>query len=289
MKMKQIIYFVLLLLYLASCGKSQLPGEQTDAADTTAVLHIVDKTQVKAFWDAYRQAQKMRTAQNWVEAISWYKKAIAIDSLHEDSWFNMGNMLLELQQYKEAEKCWLKVVVFNDNSTKAHMQLGRLYMAYDRPEVFDIEKARQQFLKSASINIVITGPQMQLGHLNLIAGKTDEAKAYYQRVIGSDTRNIEAHFLLAYLEWKSGNTEKATQLFGKAITDSTPEKSIKNIPSEGDTKDGVVLQRPINLSFFIHYFNDLFAVDKDNAETEMLKRFNKVEARLAMIRHQIPS
>lgn len=270
----------------AACGKNSMNEQQLIAADSTTV-HAVDKEEVKAFWEAYRTAQKLRTEGRWEEAIGAYTQAITIDSLHQDSWFNMGNMYLELHQYHEAERCWKKVVSFNDNSAKAHMQLGRLYMSFDRPEMFDATMAKKEFLKSASINVVITGPQMQLGHLNLIIGALEEAKTYYQSVVGSDTRNIEAHFLLAYIEWKSGNEEKAQDFFEKAITNSTPEKALKDIPAEGDTQDGINYVRPINLSFFIRYFNDLYLVEMGKTDMEMMERFRRLDLQLESIRQQI--
>ncbi len=284
--MKQFIHLMILFVLIASCGKSPLSTEQPGDDDFSTV-RAKDKESVKIFWDAYREAQKMRTEGKWEEAIAEYTKAIDVDSLHEDSWFNMGNMYLELHRYKDAERCWKKVVSYNDNSAKAHMQLGRLYMSSDRPEIFDATLAEKEFLKSASINVVITGPQMQLGHLNLISGQFDKAKTYYSGVVGSDTRNIEAHFLLAYLEWKSGNAEKAKTYFEKAVANSTPEKAIKDIPSEGDTHDGITYIRPINLSFFLSYFNDLYLLDKTNLQLPMMERFQKLDIQLASIRKQI--
>lgn len=284
--MKHSLRILLLIALCSACGKNSVTESQTVGTDSTTV-HAVDKEEVKAFWEAYREAQKMRTDGKWEAAISAYRKAIKVDSLHQDSWFNMGNMYLELHQYYEAERCWKKVVFFNDNSAKAHMQLGRLYMSFDRPEMFNAAMAKREFLKSASINVVITGPQMQLGHLNLILGEKEEAETYYQGVIGSDTRNIEAHFLLAYLEWKSGNAEKAKIYFEKAVANSTPEKAIKDIPSEGDTREGVTYIRPINLSFFLNYFNDLYLVDKKNTGKEMHERCRQLDVQLESIRRQV--
>lgn len=285
--MKQFIHLIILFALIVSCGKSPLSSEQP-GDDNFSAVRAVDKESVKAFWEAYREAQKMRTEGKWEAAIAEYSKAINVDSLHLDSWFNMGNMYLELHRYKDAERCWKKVVSYNDNSAKAHMQLGRLYMSFDRPEIFDAASAEKEFLKSASINVVITGPQMQLGHLNLITGQFEKAKAYYSGVIGSDTRNIEAHFLLSYLEWKSGNAEKAKAYFEKAVANSTPEKAIKDIPSEGDTQDGVTYIRPINLSFFLNYFNDLYLVDKENIGKEMQEeRCRQLDVQLESIRRQI--
>ena len=134
--MKQFISIMLLLALFVSCGKNSMNEEQGSSADST-MIRPMDKEDVKAFWEAYREAQKMRTEGHWEKAIIGYKKAVDIDSLHQDSWFNMGNMYLELHQYKEAERCWEKVVFFNDNSAKAHMQLGRLYMSFDRPEMMN--------------------------------------------------------------------------------------------------------------------------------------------------------
>ena len=165
------------------------------------------------------------------------------------------------------------------------MQLGRLYLSYERVETFDIEKASEEFLKTRELNKVITGPSMLLGHVALLKGEDNAAKDYLQSVIGSDIKNVEAYFLLGYLDWKAGNIDKAAQMFEKAVKYSTPEKSIDGTLSEGDTRDGISYLRPLNESLFHEYFKELFEIE--NEEYQMSEHYQHLDLRLKEIKKGI--
>ncbi|MCK5209531.1 MAG: tetratricopeptide repeat protein, partial [Cyclobacteriaceae bacterium] len=212
----------------------------------------------------------------------YYEKALEIDNDHEDARFNLGNMYLELKQYEKAEKCWIDIVEVNPNSARSHMQLGRLYLAFERTETFDIDKAKNEFLKTFEINKVVTGPLMLLGHVALLKGEENVAKDYFKSVVGSDIKNVEAYFLLGYIEWKNGHLAKAQEIFNKAVTLSAPEKAIQGTLSEGDTKDGISYLRSLNESLFHEYFKDLFEIE--NKEAQMNERYNRMDLKLNNIR-----
>ena len=162
--------FFLLLLMISITFSSCNPEKPKDTNNSSqpSIKEDHEKSQIQAFWQFYRSAQKERVAGNWDTAIDKYLKALEIDSLHEDSWFNLGNMYLEIGSFSEARNCWLQIVEVNPNSARAHMQLGRLYLSYERPEVYNLEEAKKEFLKTSSINKVVTGPLMLLGHVALL-------------------------------------------------------------------------------------------------------------------------
>ncbi len=280
-----LLYFILFSGIIFSCSPKKSSETGADKTDTIQVS--VKNKKIKAFWDTYRQAQKYRVSGQWEEAALNYEKALEMNNKHEDARFNLGNMYLELKQYKSAEKCWLMIVEKNPKSTRTHMQLGRLYFSFERVETFDINKAKNEFLISSEINKVVTGPLMLLGHVALVEGKNKTASAYFQAVAGSDTKNVEAHFLLGYLYWKNGNSAKAGQMLEKAMEYSAPEKAVKGVLSEGDTKDGVSFLRPINESVFHEYFKNLYALQ--SKDVQLQKIYQGLDQKIYFIKKQIQS
>jgi tetratricopeptide (TPR) repeat protein len=207
--------------------------------------------------------------------------ALIINDDHEDSKFNLGNMYLELRQYDKAKQCWREISQSNPSSARSHMQLGRLYLSYERPETFNIVMAKEELLKTYEINKVITGPLMLLGHVALMQGENDIAQDYFQSVTGSDIKNVEAYFLLGFLYWKKGDVVKTNEMFSKAVSYSVPEKAIAGTLSEGDTKDGISYLRPLNESIFHEYYKDLAEMENTS------KQMNKIYQRLDMSINQI--
>ena len=283
MNTKYFIYLKLLLvLSLSSSIFSCNTQKSNDPEESEQQTEIIDheKKQVQSFWENYRKAQKNRVETKWEEAIKYYSMALEINNNHDDAWFNLGNMYLELNKYKKAEECWKRMVYLNPNSARAHMQLGRLYLSYERPEVFDIKKAKAEFLKTSSINKIVTGPLMLLGHVALIEGKIETAENYFLSVIGSDTKNVEAHFLLGYLAWKKGDIRKMKDYSTKTMNFSKPEKAVKGVLSEGDTKDGTSHLRPINESLFYDYFNGLDKIKIENKSDQIATKYKMVDLKI---------
>ena len=280
----------LLFIFIAcgvffACAPNKAPESITENVGDTQPSN--EKQRIKAFWDAYRKAQKYRVEGKWEEAAKYYEKALKLDNRHEDARFNLGNMYLELEQYKKAEACWLDIVKANPNSARAHMQLGRLYLSYERPETFDIDKAKDEFTKTFKINKVITGPSMLLGHVALIKGDNETAMEYFRSVAGSHHKNVEAYFLQGYIYWKAGERDKAGQMFEKAVNNAVPEKAIKNVLSEGDTKGGKSHLRPVNDSLFKEFFKGLDTVKSENYQSEMDERYHRMDGKLNEIRAKI--
>jgi Tfp pilus assembly protein PilF len=196
-------------------------------------------------------------------------------------------MYLELNQGSQAESCWQKIVADNPQSARAHMQLGRLYLSYDRPETFDIKKAEQEFKMASNINVVITAPHMHLGYIALMKGNDNEAKNFFQSVIGTDIKNVESYFLLGYLAWKEHDYIKSQQFLKQAISFHTPVKALDGTLSEGDTKDGVSHLRPINQSLFYEYFQNLEELSKDDLSKVMSDRYQRLGEKINDINSRI--
>lgn len=277
-----ILLFFCLCMWFCNTKKSK----DADNSSPFAFEDDHEKSQIKAFWQFYRLAQKERIAGNWESAKDNYIKALEIDSLHEDSWFNLGNVHLEIGSFSKARDCWLHIVEVNPNSARAHMQLGRLYLSYELPEIFNLAEAKKEFQKTSSINKVVTGPLMLLGHVALIEGEDRLAEEFFKSVIGSDTKNSEACFLLGYIAWKNKLSAEAMEYFNFAINYAKPETAVKGVLSEGDTKDSKSYLRPINESLFHLFFSGLNQVKKEEVARQMQFRYSQMELKLNEIKKE---
>lgn len=273
-------------MVFAACGteqtKSPVSGDPpTRQADS-------GKRDIKMFWENYRMAQKFKAGQRWEEAEEYYLKALEIDKDHEDAWFNLGNVYLELNNYDQAKKCWHHIVQANPGSARAHMQLGRLYFSPDRPEICNLDSARIEFITTHEINRIVTGPLMLLGHIALVEGNSKEAYEYFSSVKGSDTKNVEAHFLLGYVKWKDGNYKLSQELFSKAMSLTAQRKAVAGVLSEGDTKKGVSYLRPINESIFYQHLKRLDQKNRKDAEDiiTMETHYTSLDSLLTFLKSQ---
>ncbi len=260
-------------------------GSNSVSQENNDSIGVAQKSQIKEFWQIYREAQQYRKNKDFESAAALYRNAIQIDSTHEDSWFNLGNMYLELNQNVKARNCWRHIIRYNNSSARAHMQLGRLYLAHERQDVFNIESAKMEFQLAFELNKIVTGPLMSLGHVALIKREIASAAEYFRAVAGSDARSVEARFLLGYIYWSQGKRQESMRAFEEAISVAVPEEAMKGTLSEGDTKDGKSHLRPINQSIFYSCFSGLQSLEGSSSiEAVMEARYRRTQDILDGIR-----
>jgi tetratricopeptide (TPR) repeat protein len=195
-------------------------------------------------------------------------------------------MSLELGEHKTAEESWKRLARINPHSARAHLQLGNLYLNVEQKEFFDLKKAEREFQRALQINQEETGPLLRLGHIMLIRGDWLNAQHFFDAVIATNFKSVEAHFLNGYIAWKTGNLSKAKKLFSEAIKHSETEKPVQGVLREGDTKSGRALassETSKRRTLFQPYFDDLAGLDDASASQQMQSRYQQLEAFLERI------
>lgn len=275
--MKWLMFFgvtsVLLAVSCSNVPPAESDGEATDKTDT---LKTAKNKEIQNFWTVYRQATKNRFAGLWQEAIDGYTVALEINSSHEDALYYLGNMHLELSEYHKAEESWIRLLQVNPQSSRAHYQLGKLYLNKDAIGFFNLDKATIEFQKTAEINRDFLAPVLHLGQISLIKGNYKESREKLQIILGSDYRNVEAFFLLGYMDFREGDMEKAVTNFSKASEFSVKLAPIKGVKGEGDTKTGESLERGVSQSIFFAYYKDLSPDKNVDIEAEMQVHYTKM-------------
>jgi tetratricopeptide (TPR) repeat protein len=293
-KMKNAVFIslpVLFVLFIAIAllkNRSSHNSLENDSNTKT----LAEKERILRFWEIYREATNQRLAGQIKEAAEGYRNALALNSEHEDALYYLGNMCVELGEYQTAEESWQHLAQVNPQSARAHLQLGNLYLNYEQKEFFNLDRAEDQFQQALQINQEETGPTLRLGHVALIRGDLPKAKHYFDAVIATHFKSVEAHFLNGYVAWKTGNAEMATTMFSEAIKFSQADKPVQGVLSEGDTKTGrahTLPETPKRQTLFQPYFGDLAELEEASAPQQMQIRYRKMEILVEQIRRKTQS
>jgi tetratricopeptide (TPR) repeat protein len=246
--------FGILSLVLAT-GCSNQPAKENENKEhlETDSLTAAKKQKIQDFWTYYRLATRKRIAGSWQEAIEGYSAALKLKADHEDARYYLANMYLESREWVKAEENWNKLLELNPSSSRACYQLGKLYFNPQAVELFDLEKAAGQFQKTSDINQDFLQPILHLAQIALVRGDYSESKEKLRIVLGSDYKNIEAWFLMGFIDYKNGSVTEAGNNFIKARDFFIQKNEPSGIKGEGDTKTGRSLERAINQSIFSAY------------------------------------
>lgn len=277
-------YIILLLVLLISC-KNHNPENTSRISqqDTTSLA----RDKIRKFWEVYRSAQEFRSQHKFIDARDDFRLALEINPDHEDALFNYGNMCYELEEFPEAEKAWNHLIVVNPMNARAHYQLGNLYLRYENPEFFNLDKSAEEFDKARNLNRQVTGPLLHLGQISLIRNKLKDAEQYFLSVIGTDPKGIEAYFQLGYIDWREGKVTEATGYFGKAVSISRSLIKKDTIQVEGDTKLGKPLASSVNRSVFNDFIKDLSTVADKDAGPAMNRLYTNQEKFIVKLRKTV--
>ena len=251
------LYGVLVLLLVWGCSKPS-PGEtEKSAAERPDSLTVVKKKKIRDFWAHYRQATKLRIAGSWQEAANEYSAALVLNAGHEDARYYLANMYLELNEWAGAEGNWYKLLDIDPSSSRANYQLGKLYLNPQAVGYFDLDKAAVKFQTTSDINQDFLQPILHLAQIAIIRGNYSAGREQLRIVLGSDYKNIEAWFLMGFIDYKEGQMQDARTNFNKAREFSVQKNQPSEVSGEGDTKTGRSLERAINQSIFTAYLEQL--------------------------------
>ncbi|MBL7047769.1 MAG: tetratricopeptide repeat protein [Candidatus Marinimicrobia bacterium] len=277
-----LISFLTLFVFISRLKEDsyhKIPEEQSNGKT------VVEKERIQRFWDVYRQAAKYRIAGKPDEAAGKYLKAIELNNQHEDALYYLGNMYVELDEFEAAEQTWKHLIKVNPSSTRAHVQLGMLYLLFPHEALFNIDAAETEFQRALAINKEATTPLLRLGQIELIRGNLFESQRLLDAVIRSNQRSVESHFLRGYIDWKRKNPQKALTFLLKAGENSRPLATVQDFSGEGDTKTGHITGLSGNRGMlFDVFFENLSDLKETDFSQEMYRRYRKLDMFLEQIR-----
>ena len=220
-------------------GKRQILTQvAVDQTVRAGVGTATNQDAIREFWSRYREATTARVEGRSEVARQAYAQALSLSPRHEDALYYLGNMELDLGNYAGAERAWQQLVQVNPGSARAHSRLGDLYACPDSGAPWDLKRAEREFARASEINREETGPLLRLGEVAVLRGDWSGALHYFDAVIGSHHRSVEAHFLKGYVAWKRGQADLSQAQYRIAETLAQAQQPVQPAPLEGDTKQG---------------------------------------------------
>ncbi len=193
---------------------------------------------IAKFWSLYRDATAARIEGRFRDAQASYRNALALNPRHEDVRYYLGNVELELGNFRAAEVEWRQLVGINPASARGHSRLGDLYACPDTGAPWDLARAQAEYSRAAALNREETGPLVRLGEVALLRGDLKTASQQFDAVTVTHPRSVEAHYLRGYVAWKDGDKAAAAALYQQAKALASAPQPVSQAPSEGDTKHG---------------------------------------------------
>ncbi|TVQ05910.1 MAG: hypothetical protein EA359_02055 [Balneolaceae bacterium] len=173
-----------------------------------------DREEILQFWEAYNTATAYRTQRNYIQAASYYSKALEINSGHEDALYYLASMHLFQKNFEETEKNLLRLEVQQPNAPRTQLQLGTLYSCMDSENpFFDIQESKHRFESAWRLNREETGTPLMLSKLHLLQNDLDAAKPLLDVVTSANKMSYQALFLDGYVHWKKDNERQARENF----------------------------------------------------------------------------
>jgi Tfp pilus assembly protein PilF len=146
------------------------------------------------------------------EAISEYKKALAINPNLAEAYVNLGSVYVEKGGFNEAISEYKKALAINPNFAEAHVNLGSVYEKKGR-----LDEAISECRKALGINPDLAAAHTNLGVAYHKKGELDEAILEYKQAIGIKPGYATAHDNLAIAYYSQGKYKLAIFHCDKAV------------------------------------------------------------------------
>jgi tetratricopeptide (TPR) repeat protein len=99
----------------------------------------------------------------------------------------------------------------------------------------DLAEAERHLRRAHEINGEETGPVVRLGEIALVAGRSAEAREWFESALRTNPKSVEAAFLGGYLGWDEGR--EPAPLVRRVREAAKLEAPVKGVLSEGDRRD----------------------------------------------------
>ncbi|MCP4660400.1 MAG: tetratricopeptide repeat protein [bacterium] len=195
---------------------------------------LSDKERIIAFWDKHRAAMRaMKRDGDIPLATQLFREALALDPVHEDAHYYLGNCLANQGQVEEALAEFRQLGEINPQSHRAFRQWGTLRAVAARSAA-DLEAAEEALEKALAINKEETGALLVLGELALMRGDEELAEQRLEWACRTNPRAVGGFFLRAYLAWKRGDRDQVRKLLRDAAQARGEEWKPEGTVAEGD-------------------------------------------------------
>jgi|GEM_PF-4657978 len=160
---------------------------------------------------AQRMGRKAEATEAFTDALEiWQEFEQLVPGI--EAWEAMGNLLINLERYDEAEAMFRRVLAAAPDRAETFMELGALEFARGR-----YEEALQLYHRAMQLNPDLPGIYFNLGLLYRALGRTEDARAAYEEALRRDPDSAPAMNNLANLATLKGEMAQARDLLARAV------------------------------------------------------------------------
>jgi tetratricopeptide (TPR) repeat protein len=201
-----------------------------------AAPSLTDKDRLRAFWSKQRAAMRtMKVDQDPETAIGLFREALALNPVHEDSLYYLGNCLATTGDVEGALAQLGELMRLNPMSHRAHKRWGTL-RAVTAGGVEDMDAAVAALERAYDINKEETGVLLALGEVDTMRGDFDGAREILELMVRTNPQADEAFFILGYLAWKRNEESRAREMLQQAHDARQEEWKPEGAVAEGEVK-----------------------------------------------------
>jgi len=193
-----------------------------------------------------KHANGLFTAEQYEEAIAFYKQAIALNPTYAQIFFNLGQALYHTKKYTEALYAYKKTVQHKNDHFRAYIQIGKVMIDVKQPNdaVEPIKKGltlqpnnpdarlllariyNDKHLFDQAIDVVSEGLILDPNNINLtfelgniynLVNRLDESLAIYQELDRQLPNNPSILYNIAFTYKKLGYMDKALPYYNKVL------------------------------------------------------------------------
>jgi tetratricopeptide (TPR) repeat protein len=143
-------------------------------------------------------------------AILFFTVGVAWGETAEE-WLKKGNKAYDAKNYDEAISMYKKAIAINPDLAEPHANLGAVYAKKGM-----LDEAIAEYKKAIAINPDLAEPHVDLGIAYGKKGMLDESIAESKKVIAINPNDADAHHNLGVAYWEKGNLSLSADYFYKA-------------------------------------------------------------------------
>lgn len=225
--MSRLLLVICLLLTISACG-----GKTKEELYTEGVKQLDDS--------------------NPNGAVVLFKNALEKDENYLDARFQLARAYVKLGKREQAEKEFNKVLTQNPSRDEVLLELAGIYNATKRAdEAFKLgeqylakhpgsveglevlgvscaenkryDDAERYLLQAVAVNGSRTKTKLELAAVYVAAGKGPKAKSLLEELIRTDPKNPRPFYMLAIMETKAGNRDRALEIYNTIIASNASE------------------------------------------------------------------
>jgi len=145
---------------------------------------------------------------DYLDAIRWLEKAVAIDNKNADAWYYLGRAYYTKARLGEARKAFLMILDLDPSNARAENSLGLIFETEGKP-LEAIEAYRKAIAWQHQSSEISEQPYVNLGNLLAEQGQPREAIALLERAVALAPNDAYCHMTLGVLYRKISEMENA--------------------------------------------------------------------------------